>query len=199
MAFTRKFLEAMGIEEKQVEEIMASHLEVVNALKEQRDTYKTDADKLEKVQKELDDLKAKPENNNEEIEKLQKKYDDLDKQYKEYKSGVEAKESKAKKESAKRKILQDAGVSDKYLDLIMKASAEDTDTFEFEEDGKVKDADAKKEAYKKTYADFIEVKETGGIKTPTPPSNGGSTPTTSRASELFKQHSEQMYGKAKED
>jgi len=199
MAFTRKFLEAMGIEEKQVEEIMASHLEVVNALKEQRDGYKTDADKLEKVQKELDDLKAKPENNNEEIEKLQKKYDDLDKEYKEYKSGVEAKESKAKKEEAKRKILQDAGVSDKYLDLIMKASADDTDSIEFDEEGKVKDADNKKASYVKTYADFIEKKETGGIHTDNPPASGGGTPPKSRASELFKQHSEQMYGKAKEE
>ena len=58
MALTRKFLSAMGIEDEKVDEIIGAHTETVNALKEQRDSYKADAEKLPAVQKELDDMKA---------------------------------------------------------------------------------------------------------------------------------------------
>ena len=58
MALTRKFLSALGIEEAKIDEIISAHADTVNALKEQRDGYKADADKLPAVQKALDDLKA---------------------------------------------------------------------------------------------------------------------------------------------
>ena len=58
MALTRKFLSALGIEEAKIDEIISAHADTVNALKEQRDGYKADADKLPTVQRELDDLKA---------------------------------------------------------------------------------------------------------------------------------------------
>ena len=52
----------MGIEADKIDEIISAHTDTVNALKEQRDTYKADAEKLPAVQKELDDLKAAAEN-----------------------------------------------------------------------------------------------------------------------------------------
>ena len=57
VALTRKFLKALGIESDKQDEIIDAHAETVNALKEQRDNYKVDADKLVAVQKELDDLR----------------------------------------------------------------------------------------------------------------------------------------------
>jgi hypothetical protein len=59
MAFTRKFLTAMGIESEKVDEIMAAHVEVTDALKAQINDSKDEADKLTKVQAELDKLKAR--------------------------------------------------------------------------------------------------------------------------------------------
>ena len=46
MAFTRKMLKALGIEEDKIDQIMDAHVEVVDALKADRDTYKADAEKL---------------------------------------------------------------------------------------------------------------------------------------------------------
>jgi hypothetical protein len=53
MALTRKFLKAMGIEEEKIEQIIDAHTETVNALKEERDNFKADAEKLPNVQKQL--------------------------------------------------------------------------------------------------------------------------------------------------
>ena len=59
MAMTRKFLKAMGIEEDQIEQIIEAHTETVSALKDERDSYKEDAEKLADVQKELNTAKVK--------------------------------------------------------------------------------------------------------------------------------------------
>jgi hypothetical protein len=57
MSLTRKMLRAMGIEDEKIDEIITAHTETVDALKEQRDQYKADAEKLPNVQKELQGLK----------------------------------------------------------------------------------------------------------------------------------------------
>lgn len=195
MAFTRKFLEALGIEEKQVEEIIASHSEVVTALKEQRDAYKAEAEKLPAVQKELDELKNRePDGNEEKLKELQSKYNKLDKDFKDYKSGIEAKETKTAKEAAKKALLKESGVADKYIDLIMKASADDLDGLELDEGGKIKNIDAVKQSYSEAYKDFIVSSSVKGADTITPPANIGGGAKPSRAAELFKQHSAEMYG-----
>ena len=58
MAVTRSFLKGMGLTDEQVSAIIEEHTNTVNGLKEARDTYKADAEKLTAVQKQLDDLKA---------------------------------------------------------------------------------------------------------------------------------------------
>ena len=57
MALTRKMLKAMSIEDEKIDQIVDAHTESIDALKEERDTYKADAEKLAAVQKELDNLK----------------------------------------------------------------------------------------------------------------------------------------------
>lgn len=201
MALTRKFLGTMGIEEDKIEEIIKAHLETVNPIKEERDKYKADAESLPTVQKELDELKAKMADSGEDaLKALKAKYDKLDKEFKDYKSDVTAKETRANKESAKKALLKEAGIAEKYIDIIMKASSDDVDGLVFEEDGKtIKDADKIKEGYKTTYADFIVKKEAQGATVTNPPSSNGGSTAPSRAAELFKKHSENLYGKAKED
>ena len=174
MALTRKFLSALGIDAEKVDEIIMAHTEVTDALKEERDKYKADAEQLPDVKKELETLKAKAEGE----DPYKEKYEKLKKEHEDYKKDVETKATTAKKESAYRSILKEIGIPEKRIDTVIKASKESVDKLEFDEEGKIKDGDKVKESLKTEWADFIPVTESKGIKTATPPSNGGKTTMT---------------------
>ena len=117
MAFTRKWLSALGIEADKVDEIITEHVAVTDALKEERDNYKKDAEQLPEVVKERDELKNKISGEDpykEKFEKLQKEYDD-------YKKDIEAQATTQKKELAFRKILKEIGIPEKRIDSVIKA------------------------------------------------------------------------------
>ena len=168
MALTRKFLSALGIEEAKIDEIISAHADTVNALKEQRDGYKADADKLPAVQKALDDLKASQSGDDPYKEKYEKKAKEFD----EYKKGVEAKELKRSKSAAYKQVLKELKAS--HIDSILKASQTELEKIELDEDGKIKDVDKLKESIKKEWADFIVEEGQQGAKTATPPASEGS-------------------------
>lgn len=203
MALTRKFLAAMGIESEKIDEIINAHTEVTDALKDERDKFKADAEKLPSVEKELEDAKkaidddsespykVKYDNEVAEKEKLQKDFDN-------YKADIEAKETHAKKEKAYKEMLKEIGVSDKRLDSVLRVSK--VDDIEILEDGKIKDVDTLKENAKKEWADFIVEAGTQGANVATPPANnGGGNNGASYASAFAKQFYEGRYGKVKED
>lgn len=171
MSLTRKFLSAFGIEEDKVDEIIKAHTETVDALKEQRDAYKADAEKLPAVQKELDDLKAAAEKGDKDPYKV--KYEALKEDFDKFKNEQKEKETHAKKESAYKALLEEAGISEKRIASVLKVS--DVDAIEFAEDGKVKDADTLKASIKKEWEDFIVTKDTQGAPTATPPAGSGKT------------------------
>ena len=171
MSLTRKFLSAFGIEEDKVDEIIKAHTETVDALKEQRDAYKADAEKLPAVQKELDDLKAAAEKGDKDPYKV--KYEALKEDFDKFKNEQKEKETHAKKESAYRALLEEAGISEKRIASVLKVS--DVDAIEFAEDGKVKDADTLKASIKQEWEDFIVTKDTQGAPTATPPAGSGKT------------------------
>ena len=168
MALTRKFLSALGIEEAKIDEIITAHVDTVNVLKEQRDGYKADADKLPAVQKALDDLKASQSGDDPYKEKYEKKAKEFD----DYKKGVEAKELKRSKSAAYKQVLKELKAS--HVDSILKASQSELDKIELDEDGKIKDVEKLKEAIKKEWADFIVAEGQQGANTATPPANEGS-------------------------
>lgn len=178
MALTRKQLAAMGIEAEKIDEIITSHTETVNGLKDQiaqlKDDLKTakeDADKLPGVQKELDDLKKQ----NEEEAKARegKDYDALKKEFDDYKAEISARDTKAAKEKAFRDILKDLNVSEKGVALILKY--QNFDSIELEDDGKIKGASDLRKSLKEDWGDYIVKSETKGAETATPPGgNGGS-------------------------
>lgn len=168
MALTRKFLSALGIDEDKAGEIIDAHIETVNALKQERDTYKADAEKLSTVQKELDDLKATTANNENPFEK---QFNDLKLEYENYKQEQEAKESTSKKRDAYRTLLKEAGVSEKRIDSVLKVT--DLNSIEFGSDGKIKDAKKLSDTIKTEWADFIVTEEKRGAQTSTPLSNNG--------------------------
>ena len=162
MALTRKMLKSMGLTDEQVDTIIEAHTDTVDGLKTDIDKYKGDAEKLTKVQKELDDLKAAGDDGYK--EKYEKEHSDFEK----YKADQQAKETRVAKEKAYRELLKAAGVSEKRIDSVLKV----TDLNSVELDGdKVKDADKITEGVKTEWADFIESSDTSGANTPTPPAN----------------------------
>ena len=170
MSLTRKMLKAMGIEEEKIDQIIEAHTDTVDGLKADLSKYKTDAEKLPDVQKELDDLKAKGDDG------WKEKHDKLKGEFDAYKKDVEAKETKAAKEAAYRAILKDANLSEKGIEKAVKYA--DWDKIELGEDGKLKDANDHIKAVREEWAEYVTTTTTTGAKTSNPPANTGGTKLT---------------------
>ncbi|MBR0340736.1 MAG: hypothetical protein IJH64_00525 [Oscillospiraceae bacterium] len=187
MAFTRKFLTALGIESDKVDEIMSAHVEVTDALKAQINDSKDEADKLTKVQAELDKLKASQKETAERLsaaererDEIKGKYDtataDLDK----IKADISAKDDAAKRESE----IKAEGKARKFSDaaiLTMLDSRKDyAKRLEYDENGKVKNFDAVFEEFTSDRPDYA-VRITPTNHTPaTPPQNTGGKKTMTK-------------------
>lgn len=170
MAFTRKMLKAMGIDDEKIEQIMDAHVEVTEALKADRDRYKADAEKLPNVQKELDDLKADGGD-------WKSKYETERKAFADFKSEQTAKETKTAKEKAVRAYYESKGIKGKSLDIAMRGSAAEVDAIELDGD-KIKDTAAIDALIAGTYSDLVATVEQRGFNTATPPANGGTATKT---------------------
>jgi arginyl-tRNA synthetase len=173
MAFTRKALAAMGIESEKIEQIIEMHTEVTEGLKTERDDaradakkYKADAEKLTEVTKELETLKADKGGN-----EYKEKYDKLKTEYDNFKNEQTAKETKAAKEKAYKKLLRDNGVSEKRIDAVVRIS--DLDNVELDENGAIKDTDKVNKYIKDEFSDYITKDGAKGADTTTPPKNDG--------------------------
>ena len=166
MALTRRMLKGMSLTDEQIDTIIEAHTDTVEALKEERDRYKADAEKLPGVQKELEGLKAKQS----EGDPYEEKYKTLHAEYDAFKKSVEAEQTKAKKVAAYRELLKKAGVAEKRIDTILKVTPID----ELELDGdSIKDADKVVESIKAEYPEFISATGVQGADTTTPPDNNG--------------------------
>ena len=161
----------MGIEADKVDEIINAHIEVVDGLKEERDNFKKDAEKLADVQKQLDKANDKLAKNGEGETVAKEDYDKLKQEYDDYKADITAKNTRTEKENAFRELLKSVGVSEKRFNAIIKVS--DIDGLELDKDGKIKDAEKHTENVKSEWADFIETTTTKGANTANPPANNG--------------------------
>lgn len=169
MALTRKFLSALGIEPEKIDQIIEAHTESTDALKEQRDQYKADAEKLPTLQQEIESLRKESIDGDVTYKEKYEKEHEAFEQYKEDQAG---KEAKAKKAAAYTDLLKEAGISDKHLKAVLKVS--DVDSIELDDEGNVKDAADKVAAIKEEWSDFVTVKDTKGADVPKPPiGNGG--------------------------
>lgn len=164
--------------DKAAEDFCAVHNTTLDAIKEERDTYKADAETLAAVQKELSDLKAAGDGG---LSVLQEKYNTLEKEhkklgreYEQYKSDQTAKETRAAKEKAYRATLKELNISEKRMDTVVKAAHADgvIDGLELDENGAIKEVDKLKETIKTDWADFIVNVTTRGANIPYPPTNG---------------------------
>ncbi len=167
MAFTRKMLKALGIEDDKVEQIIDAHSEVVDALKEQRDKYKEDAEKLPGVQKELDDLKAENSDGG-----YKKKYEDERKAFADYKKDVEGKAAAETKAKAARVYFEGKGISGNNLEIAMMAAKSVIDGLALDGE-KIKDAKALDDLVGGTLAALVGKEKTTGANPANPPQNTG--------------------------
>ena len=79
--------------------------------------------------------------------------------------------SRSAKETAYKKLLAEAGVSEKRIGAVLKVS--DLSKIELDKDGNVKNSDKLTENIKSEWADFIVTKSTQGADTAKPPTNTG--------------------------
>ena len=170
MAFTRSFLKTMGLSEEQVQAIIDAHLEVVNPIKEQRDQYKADAEKLPGVTKERDDYKAELDKGGEDYKA---KYDTEHQAFEDYKAQVKAEAEQARVKAEYRKLLTEEKISEKRLDAVIRLT--DFSGMKLDKDGKLENADSLRKAIQTDWADYIQTAETKGAKVDNPPKTDTST------------------------
>lgn len=205
-------LKAMGIEEDAIEQIIDAHTDTTDSLKAERDRYKEEAGKargleeeLDTVRKQLEDasdtsaydeLKKQYDKEHKELDKLRESNESLQSEFDGYKAEVQATESKRQKESAYRKLLENAGISPKYVGKVLRVA--DVDSIEFEEDGSVKDSDALTEGIKSEWSEFITTTQTKGADPATPPKGNNTEGVSERAQRIINNHYEKKYGKTEE-
>ncbi len=92
--------------------------------------------------------------------------------FSDYKTQQEKAQETTAKENAYKELLKNAGVSNKLIDLVAKASAKDIEALTLK-DGKVEGADELTKTIRETYKDYITTKLQQGADTHNPPDNGG--------------------------
>lgn len=167
MALTRKFLEALGIEQAKIDEIISAHTEVTDSLKADRDSYKEKAEKYDQTKTELD--KAKSELDKVSKDEYKTKYESLEAEFNKYKTDIAEKEVKGRKEEAYKKMLKEIGVNEKSIDAIVKVK--DLSSLKLDDKGNIVDVDTLKESEKKDWEGFIIESEVHGQNPSTPPDN----------------------------
>ena len=178
MALTRKFLEALGIEQAKIDEIISAHTEVTDSLKADRDSYKEKAEKYDQTKTELD--KAKSELDKVSKDEYKTKYESLEAEFNKYKTDIAEKEVKGRKEEAYKKMLKEIGVNEKSIDAILKVK--DLSMLKLDDKGNIVDVDTLKESEKKDWEGFIIESEVHGQDPSTPPDKNKDNVDTTKMS-----------------
>lgn len=172
MGLTRKSLKAMGLADEQVDSIVEMHAETVDGLKEKLKAAEEKANKLDGVQKELDDLKADGGKYNKDA------YDKLKKEFEDYKSAVTAKETKTAKDAAARAYFEGKNITGNNLAIAMRGARDEIDAVELGEDGKIKDTKALDDLVAGEFAGLVVKTQQRGANPATPPSGGSGAKLT---------------------
>lgn len=154
-----------------VEKIISGHAATIEALKEERDSYKEQAEKMPDLQKELDGLKKNAADG--------KDYQTLKQEFEDYKKQVEAEKVKGAKEKVAKTILKDLGIPERHHDRILRYS-DIIKILELDEEGNAKNAKDIAKIVNTDWADHKETAKTEGAKTPNPPGGTGSKTTMTR-------------------
>lgn len=196
-AQVREILSAAGVPAENVadavQKIMDGHVTSINALREERDGYKADAEKLPGVQRELDDLKAKGDQD------WQQKYEKEHIDFEAYKTKVQEDKVLSQKTELYRNVLKECNVGERQIANILKVSGDAISKLVIK-DGKLDNVDALKESIKNEWSGFIMTEQKKGAEVDTPPgNNGGGKPEESRAAKIAAEYHKNLYGETKGD
>ena len=174
-AQVREILSAAGVDREHmsdaVDKIIDGHLASINVLREEVDKYKSDAEKLSTVEKELNDLKAMGDGG------YKEKYEKEHKAFEDYKADVTAKESKAAKEKAVRAYFESKNITGSNLDLAMRGCGEEMAALVMDGD-KIKDTTSLDALIDGAYKSLVYTEHTQGANPATPPTNSGGAKLT---------------------
>ena len=172
MAFGRKWLdeslqnEDLSAKEK-AQKIMDEHISVTNGLKDERDSYKADADKAADLQKQLEEIKGG--------EDWQEKFKKEHEAFENFKKQTESEAEAVKVRAAYRKLLADEGISEKRLDSILKVT--DFSGVKLDKDGNLANASDLKKSINEEWSDFKTTVSEKGAVVEKPPQTGKSKMT----------------------
>lgn len=150
-----RLLEIINDDDKTPDEkanlILGEHQKVLSEIKDERDSYKEQAEKATDLQKQLDDLAD-----------FQKKYEEEHKAFEDFKKKTESDATEAKIRSAYRKLLQAEGISEKRLDAILKVT--DLSKMKLDKDGGLEGESELKKAINEEWGEFkTTVTEKGAV------------------------------------
>lgn len=181
---TRKSLKAMGLTDEQIDSIIEMHTETVDGLKEKLKAAEEKSNKLDGVQKELDDLKANPG------EDYKAKYEAEKKAFADYKADQTAKETKAAKEAAVKAYFEGKSITGANLAIAMRGARDEIAGIEL--DGtSIKDTSALDALVSGEFAGLVVKTTTQGAATATPPANTGGSKLT--RADIFKRDDKGRY------
>lgn len=186
MALTRKSLKAMGLTDEQVDSIVEMHAETVDGLKDKLKTAEEKANKLDGVEKELNDLKAQGDGG------YKEKYEKEHKAFTDYKADVERKASHATKEAAVKAYLESKNITGANLKIAMRAVGNMIDGMELDGE-KLAATDSLDELIKDggDLAGLVVKTSTKGADTANPPANNGGKAMT--RADLYKKDEHGRY------
>lgn len=190
MAFTRKYLASLGLENDKIDAIIEAHTEVTDTLKADIAKYKAEADKipaLEKQVKEAEQHKANADKFKADYEAEKAAHDKL-------KSDNAAQAETAKKSAALKKLLKDSGYHEKGFDKIVKYT--DLNSLELDENGNFKDAEKIMADIEGEWGEYKGKTEKFEHIPQNQPNNGGGSNQPSRAAQIAARVHENLYGKS---
>lgn len=144
-------------DEEKISEILdLAHAEV-DAIKTERDNFKT----------QLDEAKN---GNDTKTSEWKAKYESEHDAFEKYKADQAQAAELTAKENAYKQLLTDAGVSNKLVDLVVRASAKQISDIKLK-DGKIEGAEELTKSIKTEYKDYIVDTQKKGANLPNPPKN----------------------------
>ena len=197
-AQVREILSSAGVASEKmdaaVDKIIDGHVTSINALREDVARYKQDAEKLEGVQKELDDLKKVSAGTDDYKAKYEKEHNDFEA----YKTDVQKKETLSLKQKLFKKMLKAEEIDEKRWDTIVKVT--DFEGLKVKDD-KFADEAAVKKLITDEWSDFKVKNKTEKTESPeNPPANDGNGgKPVSRAAQLQAQYNANLYGVQKSE
>lgn len=110
------------------------------------------------------------------------KYEALSKEL----ESMKAAQARQQKEDVYRALLKQAGISEKRIATVVKASAAEIDALELDSSGRAVGTDQLMDSIKSEWADFIPVTRTEGAPTPNPPTYGYTPSADDKIADAFK-------------